>query len=239
MKRQITPRPDPIENRRLLRIAAIAATGAGLLGASFRSTPGSSRFYALTVATATTWAAGGLLTRPPSGRPSPQRRPVLAPAALGVAAFAPFYGCALVSRRIPPLNRLLTSVLTYATQGKPIPILATTLVNGAAEEMFFRGTLYNAFSGRAPATASTGLYALSTAATRNPMLILAATVMGALFARQRRTTGSIQAPIITHLVWSTLMLRLLPPLFPPTPHDHPAPPCHLGRHSPPTSPALP
>jgi hypothetical protein len=39
--------------------------------------------------------------------------------------------------------------------------------------------------------------------------------MGAIFAAQRRATGGIQAPIITHVVWSTLMLRFLPPLFEP------------------------
>ena len=37
--------------------------------------------------------------------------------------------------------------------------------------------------------------------------------MGALFALQRRVSGGIQAPVITHLTWSALMLRYLPPLF--------------------------
>jgi hypothetical protein len=39
--------------------------------------------------------------------------------------------------------------------------------------------------------------------------------MGTLFGLQRRATGGIQAPLITHVVWSALMLRFLPPLFPP------------------------
>jgi hypothetical protein len=34
-----------------------------------------------------------------------------------------------------------------------------------------------------------------------------------LFGLQRRATGGIQAPLITHLTWSVLMLRFLPPLF--------------------------
>jgi len=37
--------------------------------------------------------------------------------------------------------------------------------------------------------------------------------MGALFGLQRRASGGIQAPVLTHLTWSTLMLRYLPPLF--------------------------
>jgi hypothetical protein len=37
--------------------------------------------------------------------------------------------------------------------------------------------------------------------------------MGALFGLQRRSTGGLQAPVLTHLTWSALMLRYLPPLF--------------------------
>ena len=44
-------------------------------------------------------------------------------------------------------------------------------------------------------------------------LVLAAVVMGTLFGAQRRASGGIQAPVLTHLTWSVLMLRYLPPLF--------------------------
>jgi hypothetical protein len=54
---------------------------------------------------------------------------------------------------------------------------------------------------------------LATVATRNPALVLASAVMGTLFGLQRRASGGIQAPILTHLTWSVLMLRYLPPLF--------------------------
>jgi hypothetical protein len=37
--------------------------------------------------------------------------------------------------------------------------------------------------------------------------------MGPLLALQRRASGGLQAPALTHLTWSTLMLRYLPPLF--------------------------
>ena len=54
---------------------------------------------------------------------------------------------------------------------------------------------------------------LTTSATRNPALVLASGVMGLLFAVQRRASGGIQAPILTHVTWSVLMLRYLPSLF--------------------------
>jgi membrane protease YdiL (CAAX protease family) len=61
------------------------------------------------------------------------------------------------------------------------------------------------------------VYGLATTATRNPALVLASLAMGALFGLQRRASGGIQAPMITHATWSALMLRYLPPLFPDRP----------------------
>ena len=57
------------------------------------------------------------------------------------------------------------------------------------------------------------VYTLATVATRNPALVLASVPMGLLFALQRRASGGIQAPVLSHLTWSVLMLRFLPPLF--------------------------
>ena len=209
---------DAAFRRRRGVVAVTAVAGAGLLDAGLSATPGSPRFYRLTVATAATWIAGSLLSGPlhlgrAFGRGERLRRPVLVPTLLGVLAFAPFYGCALVCRRIPPLNRMLTSILAYAHQGSAGPVLVTTLLNGAAEEVFFRGALYAA--ARRPEVTATGTYVLATIATRNPMLVAASAVMGAVFALQRRATGGVQASAITHLVWSALMLWFLPPLFPP------------------------
>jgi hypothetical protein len=60
---------------------------------------------------------------------------------------------------------------------------------------------------------SSVVYTLATVATRNPALVLASAPMGLLFALQRRASGGIQAPVLSHLTWSVLMLRFLPPLF--------------------------
>jgi hypothetical protein len=37
--------------------------------------------------------------------------------------------------------------------------------------------------------------------------------MGTLWGLQRRSSAGLQAPVLTHLTWSALMLRYLPPLF--------------------------
>jgi hypothetical protein len=171
--------------------------------------PGSTKFYGLTAGVAGVWALGALWS-------GPLRRGntgVLTPAGIGVGAFGGFYGAALIARRVPMLDRAISSVLSYANQGHDGLVLATTLANGVAEEVFFRGALYTAIGDEHPVMRSTAAYMLTTTATRNPALVLASGVMGGLFALQRRAAGGVQAPMITHVVWSTLMVRILPPLF--------------------------
>jgi hypothetical protein len=137
--------------------------------------------------------------------------------ALGAGTFGMFYGAALVARHIPVLNRAIGRILGYAHHGAMPLVYATTLVNGVAEEVMFRGAVYSAVGGRNPVVLSTTAYSLATTVTRNPALVLAAAAMGTLFGLQRRATGGVLAPIITHTTWATLMLRFLPPLFIPAP----------------------
>jgi len=210
--------PARVRRRRRRVVAATAVGGAGLLGASLSTEPGSRQFYASTAVVAATWTLGGVLSGPLhlgwiETRDATLRRPVLTPVATGFGAFGLFYAAALVARRIPVLDDAVANVLRFADEGDNRLVLATTLANGLAEEVFFRGALYSALDEANPVAASTAVYALATTTTRNPALVLAAGVMGSLFALQRRASGGIQAPVITHLTWSALMVRYLPPLF--------------------------
>jgi uncharacterized protein len=119
----------------------------------------------------------------------------------------------LVVREIPPLHTYVTDVLAHAQQGSPWLIPLVTLVNGITEEVFFRGALYAAIGRRYPVLLSTVVYAAATLATRNPMLVFAALTLGLVLGLQRRASGGILAPVITHVTWSMTMLYLLPPLF--------------------------
>jgi membrane protease YdiL (CAAX protease family) len=197
--------------------AATSVAGATLLGVSLSTKPGSKAFYGLTAGVAATWVAGGLASGPlhrgyQESHDDTLERPVVMPVLLGVGAFGAFYGAALVAREIPFLKKALRDILEFADEGSFPLVLATTLANGIGEEVFFRGALY-ASSAADPVAKSTAIYTLATCATRNPALVLAASVMGSLFALQRRATGGIQAPMLTHLTWSTLMAKYLPPLF--------------------------
>ena len=206
----------PAQARRRRRVVKVVhLIGTGLLGASLSTRPGSGRFYALTFSTAVTWVVGSLLSGPLhrgwiENRARQLNRPVVVPVGTGVAAFVLFCVGALVVRRIPLLDRAVSGALVFAKAGHGPWVLLTTCANGIGEEVFFRGAMYAALPGTDPVLSSTVVYTLTTTATRNPALVLAAGVMGTLFGYQRRATQGLQAPLLTHLTWSTLMVTLLP-----------------------------
>ena len=210
--------PAAVVRRRRRAVAGVSLLGTGLLGISFATQPGSKKFYGFTAAVAATWTLGGFLSGPLhlgwiQSRDQRLRRPIITPITTDITAFGCFYGCALVALRIPALDRAIGNVLAFADEGSTPMIVATTLANGLGEEIFFRGALYTALDPDRAAAVSTAVYTLATATTRNPALMLAAGTMGTLFSLQRRATGGLQAPALTHLTWSTLMVYWLPPLF--------------------------
>lgn len=207
-----------IRARRRRVVTAVGVGGAGLLGISLSTRPDSPQFYLLTMAVAGTWAAGALRSGPLhlgwlQGRDDAVRRPVVTPVLTGVGAFGLFYGAALVARHIPPLDRAIGSVLRFADEGSTPLMVLTTCANGVAEELFFRGALFSVVGESHPVAKATIAYTAATTATRNPALVLAGAAMGVLLGLQRRASGGVQAPALTHLTWSLLMLRYLPPLF--------------------------
>ena len=56
-------------------------------------------------------------------------------------------------------------------------------------------------------------YVVATLATGNIMLGFAAIVLGVVCGLERRASGGVLAPILTHITWSLSMLFLLPLLF--------------------------
>jgi membrane protease YdiL (CAAX protease family) len=208
--------PAAVRARRRRVVTATGIGGAGLLGISLSTRAGSPQFYILTMGLAGTWAAGALSAGPlPLGRTQGEgnAHPVVMPVATGAGAFGLFYGAARLARNIPPLNRAIGSILRYADDGSTRLVLLTACANAVAEELFFRGALWSLVQESHPLVKTTLAYAATTAATRNPALVLAGTATSVLFGLQRRTSGGILAPALTHLTWSLLMLSYLPPLF--------------------------
>jgi membrane protease YdiL (CAAX protease family) len=118
----------------------------------------------------------------------------------------------LVVRQVPWLDGQVRHVVDHAQHGSVPLLMLVTALNGVAEELFFRGALYAA-STRSPVVVTTIAYTAVTLATGNLMLAFAAMVLGLLVGFERRATGGVQAPIITHVLWSVSMLFVLPALF--------------------------
>ena len=91
--------------------------------------------------------------------------------------------------------------------------MAVALVGAVAEETFYRGSLYTALGRHHPLLISTVIYVIATLASGNVMLGFAAIFLGTVCALERRATGGVLAPILTHFVWTLVVLLALPPLF--------------------------
>ncbi|WP_181309907.1 CPBP family intramembrane glutamic endopeptidase [Nocardioides campestrisoli] len=202
--------------RRQVVTALVLIVGALTLGWSLRIEPGDGLFYVATFALAAVWTVGSFA----SGRLHLGRiafgdrltRPVLTPLVIGFGLAGVFVAGALVVRQIPWLDEQVRSVLDFADQGSvPLLVLITT-VNGIAEELFFRGAVYAAVP-RHPVLWTSLAYLVVTLATGNVMLAFAAALLGVLCGLERRASGGILAPILTHLSWSLTMLLVLPLVF--------------------------
>jgi uncharacterized protein len=208
---------DAAFRRRRIVVAITLAVGATLLGLSLSIRQGDPTFYPLTFGLAATWTLGSLLSGPLhlghiSFRGS-LRRPIIAPIVVGLLLAGLFILGALVVRSVPVLASLAEDVLGYARVGNLWIIFLLTLVNGIAEELFFRGALFAAIGVRHPVLISTVIYTLATVAGGNAVLVFAAAVLGTVVALQRRAGGGVLTPILTHITWSLSMLFALPPIF--------------------------
>jgi len=199
-------------------VAATLVVGTALLGYGLHTRGDTAGFYAATVATAVVWIVGGLAAGgvrwcpPPS--PVPRARQFAGAAAIGVALYAILVALDLVVREIPFLSDALDRVLSDADRGPLVAVLVVTLVNAVAEEVFFRGACYDLMERRAgeraAVVATIVVYVAVTAVSANVVLIAAAVLVGTVTTVERRVTGAIGPSVVTHVVWSALMVTAFP-----------------------------
>jgi uncharacterized protein len=209
--------PPAIVRRRRIVVAILLIIGGVLLAESMRRHPGESSFYRLTLALAAVWAVGALLSGPLHlggicwrGR---NQRPVITGSAIGLLLGGFFVLGGVVARQIPVASEPITRVVQLAAEGSLPVILTIALLGAIAEELFYRGALYTALGRHYPMVISTVVYLAATMASGNLMLGFAAIILGTVCALERRATGGVLAPILTHLVWSLVVVLALPPLF--------------------------
>lgn len=135
---------------------------------------------------------------------------VVAGLAVGLGLLVVFLlGAGLVAR-IPLLAEPVDTLLAHARWGSLPAELAITVINAVAEELFFRGALFDAL-GRHALVWSTVAYTAVTLLSGVPLLALAGLLLGLAAALLRIRTRGIAAPITAHLTWTVGMLLLLPP----------------------------
>jgi uncharacterized protein len=200
--------------RRVVSVLTLAV-GAVLVTLALRIEAGDRLFYVATLSLAAVWAVGALLSGPlhlgrARSRTGGTSRPVVQSLALGALLLSVFLVGGLVIAHVPALRDPVVVLLDHARLGSLPLVFAITAVNGVAEELYFRGALFAAVGRRHAVLVTTVVYALTTAGAGIPLLVLAAGLLGLLTGLQRRVTGGILGPVITHLVWSLGMLLLLP-----------------------------
>lgn len=129
---------------------------------------------------------------------------------IGLLLVALFLAAAVVVAAFPTLRDPLLGLMIHARMGILPLIVALLFLNAVAAELFFRGGLYAATGGQHAVLITTFVFALSTVSTGMPTLVVGAAVLGAVVGLQRRVTGGVLAPIVTHVTWLTGMVLLLP-----------------------------
>ena len=210
--------PDHEFRRRQLIAAATLVVGAVLLWLALHVRPGDPTFYPLTLGLALAYGLGARASGPlhlgwSHDRNGRQVRPVVAPILLGLLLLALFLLGAAMVVRVPGLRDPVEHLLDHARLGSLPVVAAVTAVTGFTEELFFHGALYAAVGHRFPVLVTTVAYTLVTAVSGVLLLALAGALISFVTGLQRRTTGGVLAPILTHLTWSMGMLFLLPVAF--------------------------
>lgn len=164
------------------------------------------------------WAAGGSWPPLVAGTTAPRsaalRRAALQGLLTGAVLAIIFLVGALITQQIPPLADQGRAVLAFAGGGSALGLITiTTFLSGIAEEVFFRGALYEALPDHRQLLGSVVAYTAATLLSGNVLLAFAAAVLGVVTGLQRRATGGILAPAITHVTWSMVMLHALPHLL--------------------------
>ncbi|GAB3449306.1 type II CAAX endopeptidase family protein [Phycicoccus ginsengisoli] len=207
---------DAAFHRRRVVAVVTLVVGTVVLALALRIEPGNVLFYPASFGLAVVWAVGALLSGPlhlghaRTRAGGSDARPVVQSLALGALLLGVFLAGGLLVARVPFLRDPVNQLLDHARLGSLALVAVITAVNGIAEELYFRGALYAAVGRKHAVLVTTVVYALTTVGAGIPLLVLAAAALGLIVALQRRVTGGVLGPMITHLTWSLGMLFLLP-----------------------------
>jgi membrane protease YdiL (CAAX protease family) len=212
---ELSQSPPALRRRRFVTGVTLVV-GVCVLTWALRISPGDPTFYTATLLLAGVWLVGALASGPlypgrartRSGRRD--GRAIVQSMALATLLIVVFLAGAVVVSRVPWLSDSAEELLDHARFGALPAVALITALNGVAEELYFRGALFAAVGGRHAVAFTTVVYTLTTVPAGIPLLVVAAAILGTTTALQRRVTGGVLGPVVTHVVWSLGMLLLLP-----------------------------
>lgn len=199
-----------VEARRRGWVVATLVVGAVMLALTLRLEPGDDLFLIGGFALAAVWGGGALLAGPMPSSDVAVPRALGAGGGVGAVLLVASLVVALFVATVPFLREPAGDLLAHSGGSALVPVVVLTTVNGVGEEMFFRGSLYDAVPRRAAVVVTTGIYTLTTIGSGVALLVVAAAMLGLVTALLRRWTGGLVAPVAAHLVWSVGMLLFLP-----------------------------
>lgn len=144
----------------------------------------------------------------PRAHRRPGRHPVVAPFLTGLLLFAWFALARAVARLVPAFDRAVEEVLRHADRGSWLAVAASATVAGVAEEVYYRGALFERV--RLPIATATLAHVVSTLPAGNVALTGAAAMLGGVCGLSRRASGGWFTPAVVHVTWSLMVMSFLP-----------------------------
>jgi membrane protease YdiL (CAAX protease family) len=192
-------------------VAVTLIAGGILVATTIRAEQSTAQFVVAGLSLAGVWVLGFLAARRFRHEPVEHAiRHAVIGVAIGLAMFVAFVAIAWAARRLEVLDEPIDGILRTADARTRTWLLVVAVVNGVAEELFFRGALVDALPSRYAASGSTVIYVAVTSAGGNVALALAALVLGTVFVAARLRTRSLVTPIAAHVTWSLLVITSFP-----------------------------
>jgi uncharacterized protein len=145
----------------------------------------------------------------------PTRLAVLSGVGVGVGMTVVTYPIyALTRSLIPELAARVTVLYSAAHQTTLTEALAWVLAIIVAEELLWRGALLYVLARRVPRSLAIAIsvasYALAQFGTGSWIVMALALVCGTIWTLQRQLTRSLLSPLISHLIWTPIVILLHP-----------------------------
>ena len=206
------PAPASARAGLIWRIVIPALLGACGLYASSHTAPGSWQFYLATFFTAGVWLGTWLKWGDRRCFSGAAPRELARGVVIGIALIILFLLGALIVRSVPALAGPVSDLLDNMRHGSVPMTLATLIINGVGEELFFRDVARRALSDASSPSLifQVALYIAVTAAMGVPLLLVASILIGGIAALEARRADNLISATTLHLVWSIGMAFLLP-----------------------------